>query len=782
MADRERTYLIRVSAVLDRSTGAAAGDLVQQYDRAARASAKSVAGVERSQERSAKHVAGIRDRYFLEQQRAEEKAAREAARVHDRATTTRARSEKQAADNVAREASRAAREQERAQNYVSKIKDRYFRDEQRRSEQEERREEQKSRRAVVRAERDAKEAYEKRKARVRQIAGDVYGDVSGMGRAALGVGSEITRGFGVNFDVGSGIAKSVQLQKMAVGIVNAGNRGGGSASERDAEVQALQTQARGIGNKYAFDPTKMLAGYAQFQAKTGDTATASAGLERFAKLAKAFNVELDDMISAAGEISSKLEDGFKPGEERATKVYEVLKLLTAQGQEGAIEISDLAKETARLGGGAGFFKGDIGTTIGHLGAFAQLARQTGGANSAADAARSVAAFVTTLKTPARRAAFEKHGVEFTDAEGSFLDPLTIVKNALKATDGDTEKMNEMFKSSLGTKPVDALAKAYKAGGRGERGIEAVDKLFATFSKPATEAVITENAGRAMNTTESKAQLFQNKLDAIMGSLGDRVLPAFEKMAPNVEKVASAFADLVSFVSNNTGQAITLAITGSIAKASIGPAISRAIVDSLAGKPGVGGLGGGVAGGGGGKMFGMPTGTASVLGSAMTIGAIAVGSFTVGSMLVDKMIESGSDADTRHMEDELRVDETDTILRGAKNVGGITEKNKTTIAENVASLRERIRLAKGEQGQVMGGTFGAMMRAGENYVTGEGPSLSQMEKAQKDIPQIAALEAKLAEQTVALNAINNGTMKITGEVTVKNMPTAGPSTDGRVDPL
>ena len=771
MADRERTYLIRVSAVLDRSTSAAAGDLVQQFDRVTRAQERSTQAGQKSQERSSRYVAGIRDRHFREQQRAEEKAAKETERAQEKSATAAARAQKQAADATSREASRAAKEQERAQAYVARVKDRYFRDDQRRAEQEERREDQRSKRAVVRAEKEAKDAYEKRKARTRQIAGDAYGDVMGMGRTALGVGGQIAGGFGVNFDVGSGIAKAVQLQKMAVGIVNAGNRGDGSAGDRDAQVKGLQEQARAIGNKYAFDPAKMLGGFAQFQAKTGDMATAGAGLERFAKLAKAFNVELDDMISAAGEISSKLEDGFKPGEERAAKTYEVLKLLTAQGQEGAIEISDLAKETARLGGGAGFFKGDIGSTIGKLGAFAQLARQTGGANSAADSARAVAAFVTTLKTPARREAFKKNKVDFTDADGSFLDPMTIVKNALRATGGDTEKMNEMFKSSLGTKPVDALTKAFRSGGGGESGIAEVDKLLAKFNRPVTEGTIAENANRAMGTTESKAQLFQNKLDAVMASLADRVLPAFEKMAPNAEKVAAAFADLVAYVSNNTGQAITLAIVGSITKAAIGPSITKALVDTISGKPGT-------ALGGGGKIAGMPAGTSNVLGSAMAIGTVAVATFTVGSMLVDKIVEAGDQADTGHMNDELRVGESESILRGAAKTGQISAEDKAKLEANVSMLRERIAIAKNEKNQVMGGSFGAMLRAGENYVTGEGPGMAKLEQGQKDIPQLASLEAKFAEQSAALAALKSGTMQIVGKVEVTNMPTGGPTTDGR----
>jgi len=736
VADTVRTYEIRVSAVLDRSTSAAAADFVQQFERAGKASNKQANEGLRAQQRAAaeqaravQHVAGIKDRYFASEQRAEEKKIREQVSAQEKAT-----------------------------RHVAGIKDRYFREQQRNEE-----------RAEQQAAQRAKKALDERRAQVRQIASDSISNVAAVANKAMGIGKEIAGGLGVNFGVGSGISKAVQLQKMAVAIVNAGNRGA-QGEDRNGQVLALQDQARSIGNKYAFDPTKMLAGYAQFQAKTGDTATASAGLDRFAKLAKGMNVELDDMISMAGEVSSKLEDGFKPGEQRAAKVYEVLKAITAQGQEGAIEISDLAKETARIGGGAGFFKGDIGNTIVKLGTLAQLARQTGGATSAADASRAVAAFVTTLKTPARRKAFDANNVEYKSADGSFLDPFTIIKNALKATGGDTEKMNEMFKSSLGTKPVDALAKEFKAGGGGDAGLAKVDALLAKFSGSVSDNVIDENVTRAMGTMESKAQLFQNKLDVITASLADRVLPAFERLAPTVEKAVKAFADVVAWASENPGRAITMAIVGSIGKATIGPMVSKALTDIIAGQ--MGGPGAPGAPSAGRTIGGMPVG-ANALASGMAIAAIAVTTFTVGSMIVDKLVDSSNKADTDHLNDDLKSMAGDSILKGILKTGQATEAEKAAAQDSVAALERRIKAAKAEDNQMIGGTFGAALRAGENYVTGSGPDLSSMQKAQEDAkPEVMArLEEELATQKAALakmsDGLLNGTIKIVGKVEVTN---------------
>lgn len=599
----ERVYLIRVSAVLDRSTAAAVGDFVQQHDRAQRTTERRT---RETADRAKKTQREVADSSAKEQERAAkaiEKSQADIAKQFERNTQRRATDEDRARQRQVREDQRAFDQRIKAAEAENRKKEKLRRDEERDIIQEAKRAEKREEAAAKRATALAKSVHEERKQQVKKLASDVYRDTAAIVGKAVDVGGRIAGGMGVNFDVGAGVSKAVQLERMAVGIVNAGNRGTGSAAGRDAEVKRLQTSAREVGNKYAFDPTAMLSGYAQFQAKTGDTATATAGMDRFARLAKAFNVELNDMISAAGEVSSKLEDSFTPGEKRAQKTYEILKMLTAQGQEGAIEIADLAKETARIGGGAGFFKGDIGSTIGKLGALAQLARQTGGANSPADAARSVAAFVTTLKTPARRAAFDANNVAYKDADGSFLDPFTIIKNALRATGGDTEKMNNMFKSSLGEKSVASLSKAYNQGGKGDAGIAAVDALFSKFMQTVDDKTIDENKDRAMNTTESKAVLFQNKLDLITASLADRVLPAFEKMAPDIEKVAKAFADVVVWAAENPGKMIVGAIIASIAKATLGALLGEALAKAIAGSslkipmPGAGGSGGmGAAGG------------------------------------------------------------------------------------------------------------------------------------------------------------------------------------------
>lgn len=598
---QERQYVVKITALLDRSTAAAAGDLVQTYDRAARAAGRRMSEEERASKRAAsererneRYVANVKERYFREEQRRQEAADRKAEREAQQKT----RREEAAAERTARAKERAeeraaeakTRAEERAQRHVQRIRDRSFAEQQRQ---------------VTRDEND-------RRQRIAQIAGDSIGNMAAAGRKALGVAGEITGGLGVDFSMRRGVAKGVELEKMAVAIVNAGNRGKGSAEERDRDVLRLQESAREIGNRYAFDPTQVLGGLAKYQALTGDLDTAKAGLADLAALAKGFNVDLDKMVAAAGQVGSAIGDvgegkAFATSAEKAAAVLDVLKSLTAQGQEGAVEISDLAVQMAKLKAAGAAFEGSTAENIKKVGAMAQLSLQLGGSASATQAATSVMGFVSTLKTPSRRREFAAAGVNIDSAteKGAFADPFEIIKRSLEATKGDPEAMKKLFANVVGERAVTALTNTYNKAGGGKKGMDAVEKQFSRFRDTVSDEVLKENLARAMGSKESKAQVFQNQIDERWASLSERVLPSLEKLAPAAEKTVSAFASLVEFVSNNLGTSIALAITGSIGKAVLGPMIKTAIVESIASR-GIAGTAGSIA-----QMPGVGAGLAGV---------------------------------------------------------------------------------------------------------------------------------------------------------------------------
>lgn len=556
-------YTVRCSAVLDRSSAVKS---LTDWISLATAAKKKVdeilgAPVKVAGGKSPAKVEA--DARITEAQR----AAKELERIRERENN-------QILRDVEKQTRAEERAHERAQRYVAGVKDRYFAQQQKEEEK----------------------ADNKRQARAKQIASDSLSNMRAVAGAAARIGGEVVGGLGVSFSLSQGVTKARDLEKMAVDITNAANRGQGGAAgaqARSRQPTELLDFARGIGEKYAIDPTQAMRGIAQYQALTGDLDTAKAGMDDLAKLSKAFGTNLDDMVGAAGQIGSAIGDvgkEFKTPEEKAKVLYELLKQATAQGQEGAIEIADLAREYAKLKGAGVKFEGGAAANIGKMSALAQLSYQTGGAGSIREATNSVVGFANTLGTVARRREFKAAGIEIENKKGEFLDPYTIIRESLRKTGGDTDKMNALFKNVLGAKAVATFSTAFKGAGGGEAGIAAVDAILKKFSGTVSEDVIKENLGRSMGTKESKAIEVQNRLDKISASFLDKVLPSLEKLAPKAEGAADALASIVAWAASNPLAAVGVAVAGSvaaaIAKATIGEVAGNAIakaVSSMGGK-------------------------------------------------------------------------------------------------------------------------------------------------------------------------------------------------------
>lgn len=756
----EKVYVIRVSSVLDRSTSAAVGDLVQQYDRAGRASSRRLNETQRLAERVAR-----------DQERLDRQATARTEREAERRSRAETREKERSIGIAQRLIDRAYRDEqktaERSQGYVARIKDRFFRDQQRQEEQAERR-------ADRRAEVEQRRSEAERRGRIKAIASDAMQTAAAVGRKALGVAGQIAGGLGVDFSIGRGVSKAVELEQMAIAITNAGNRGTGGAAgaaERAAQPAQLEAMARSVGNKYAFDPTQVLGGLAQYQALTGDLETAKAGLDGLAGLAKGFNVDLDKMVASAGQVGAAIGEigegkEFKSAEEKAAAVNDVLRTMTAQGQEGAIEIGNIATQAAKLKAAGGRFEGSTAESIKRMGALAQLSMQLGGSASATQAATSVMGFANTLATPARRAQFKSMGIDVDSAtqKGAFADPFEIIRRSLTKTGGDTEKMKRLFANVVGERAVLALTTSYNRAGGGDKGIAAVNAQFSRFGGTVTDAQIKENLGRAMGSKGAQAQQVQNDIDAAWADMTKQLVPALRDLAPVAKQVTQSFAGVVTWAANNPGAAITAAIIGSIAKASLGAAVGEGLKKML-------GAAGAAGGGGGG---------AGVLGSAGVIATLSIATATIGMAAIDKFFTGKEDAQKGAMEGDLQIDEAKTILKGASKTGQISGEDKKKLEEDIARLRERISLAKGEQGQVIGGSVGAMLRAGENYVTG-GPSYARMVQAQGDAGKLPELQKDLAGLQEKYSSLQSGGLKIAGTVNVNivgGMPGNTTGGDGR----
>lgn len=485
-----------------------------------------------------------------------------------------------------RSAQQIARAHERALANVAKIRDRYFAQEQRQQEQLERKAVAQYRRYTELENQRAREAT---KAGQEMAANAGRYAMSGL-RTAGRFAMEIARGAGVNLDIGSLVGKSVSMEKRAVDLANASIGTGVAGNEKRVSSQTLVGEARGIGQQMGFDPEAVLEGLQKYVAKTGDLASGRASLPGLAKLASATGSDLSDVVDAAGDVANALGDIPNKGK----AVESVMRAIAGQGKVGAVEMKDLAVQMAKLGAAAGAFEGDKAKAVESMGILAQLARATGGAASASQATTSVARFVSTLQTPARLKEFLKPGTGIKKEDiygpgGGLRDPFEIIKRTIAATGADPLKLHAMFASTVGNKPVDALAKVYRDAGGGQKGMAAIDAEVKRLGAAAmTDAAINEAHAERMKTSAAKIEQFNAKMVEVGGTIAEAALPALEQFAPRLISAGEGLSKFVGWATQNPGQAVgaivAASVAGSIAKAAIGEAAGQALGKAISALP------------------------------------------------------------------------------------------------------------------------------------------------------------------------------------------------------
>lgn len=383
-------------------------------------------------------------------------------------------------------------------------------------------------------------------------------------RGALGAGrriaGDVLSGAGVQLDIGAGVAQNVDLERRAVELSNAGYDPAGGKNGVRVDKTALVNQVREVSNYAAYDPTQAMEGLQAFVAKTGDLALGRDILKDMAMLSKASGSNLTDMVDAAGDVSNQLGKV----DNKSELVSQVMRSIAGQGKLGAVEIKDMARQMAKVAGAASQFAGDRAQNIALMGAFAQEARQQGGASSATMAATSVAGMINTLKTPARVGAFAANGVQvFDKTTGAMRNPAEILIESLQKTGTNVTGFKKMWANVQGARAVEGFAGVYRSTYADTKGTEqervaaataAVRAEFERLTKVAmAQGEIQESFNRAMNTTESRVQLFNNQMAATAAQLQESLMPALQDLAPVVVEAAHAFAGAVELVLGKQGK-------------------------------------------------------------------------------------------------------------------------------------------------------------------------------------------------------------------------------------
>jgi len=394
-------------------------------------------------------------------------------------------------------------------------------------------------------------------------------------------GADVLRGVGVDVDVSSAINRNVELSKRITGLQNQA-----SINNQDVSHASLRSSIADAADKYSFPRMEAANALGKFADKTGDMGLGQDIIAKIAERAAASGGNLDDMMDAAGDVAMNLG----PVKDKAKALVDVMDAMTVQGAKGAIEMKDLARSgMSRIAANAGRFEGDAGENMKKLGALAQLARQSGGASSAAEAGTAVARLTDQFTLPARRKQFKALGVDVDSGteKGQFADVFSTIIKTIVAADGNQEKLKKPFASSIGSKPVLALAKEYNQAGGGQAGVEAMKKLLNSFM--ATEdiqAKLDAANQRRDQETASKVQKFQSRLDDVTDGAMVRLLPALESLEGPALRLAGKFGDLATWAASNPWQAVAaaagVALSRAILESGVRAAIETAITRSVAG--------------------------------------------------------------------------------------------------------------------------------------------------------------------------------------------------------
>ena len=567
------------------------------------------------------------------------------------------------------------------------------------------------------------------------IASEAGRNIMGLARTGARFAGEIARGMGVNFDVSSLVGANVNLSKQATELANAAYLPGQTgAAGKKQDPKAIMAEVKAAADLTGYSREQAMGGLQAFVGKSGNLELGRKVLVDLAKLSKATGSELSDVVSAAGEIGVALEKSTDPGGE----MLAIMRALAGQGKLGAVEMSDQAKYLARAAAAGPQFEGSVAKNIETMGILAQLARQRGGAASAAEAFTAVSGFTTTFKKNARRGEFEKAGISIEGKGGMLRDPIAIMKEVIAKTGGDVTAMNKMFMDVRGAKPMEAVANIYRQAGGGKAGERAVAAEFERLAAASMDTAEVERAfGERMKDTDSKAQVFQNKLEDMAGRMMTSVIPAFERLAPSLITVGDAFGKLVSWAAENPGKAITAAIVGSIAKAAIGETIAGSLKALIGG--------GGAAGGGG---------LVGALGPILALGAIA--GAILGNFAVDQ-------AELRDKVEQKKMKEI-----GAAGGNVLWKADEKSDVRRAPTYQNVVRDEEGhwkvQESETMMAQTGSLAARFSNIKAGMGLP----EQATDTVSSGAALEA-IGAKLDALAAASKGALKEGGTINVGNMP-------------
>lgn len=478
------------------------------------------------QEKALRHVAGIRDRYFRDEQRAQERtdAKRRAlirSQIRDAEQSGKAQAQADARFRRQREQADAS-ELRRHQQRVSQAR--------RQGGASGRSAGMASARLASSAEGASyggiiKEAFSGTS--IRSAIGSLGSVMKGVAMGA--VGSAVALGVGVT---GAATKDAMRTQEIANRVSINSRMAGKNAVDptvlrKEFEATAAATPgqtAANIGNAVQ-----------AFVTKTGDLSTARKNAGTFATVASATGGDVVDIANAAADISQKFD--IKGLEE----MREALAALTFQGKEGAFELASAAEKFARMGSAAsafGFNKGVGGLKT--LGGLSQIIQSsTGNADVTSTALSAMLRQFVGQSGKIKRLT----GVNvFKDAgKTQTRDIQDLIVETIAGAKGNQAKIQDIFGDEGGQAIKPMLATFNQAGAalgansteeqRVAAGRTAVRaQLDKAINAPGTFADLEEDASQSQQDVTAR---LTNAWEKIVAVAGDKLLPVITELAESI---------------------------------------------------------------------------------------------------------------------------------------------------------------------------------------------------------------------------------------------------------
>jgi hypothetical protein len=408
-------------------------------------------------------------------------------------------------------------------------------------------------------------------------ASSMMGGPQGM-MTALGMpmafGKGLLEGAGADFSFGSAAGRAVGQQSEAIKIANKAIIPGDPRNANRVDSADLLKEARGVANEAGVSTDQALSAMTKFIDKTGDLATLRPMLGQLAGLSQAFGANLDDVANAAAEVSIQLGTM----ENKGPHIMDLLRNAAAQSKVGTVEFSNLAQSMGKIVASASFFENrdvkagklapELGTkdNIKTFMAFAQIAKR-GGAGSVAEQVTGVQALASQFDKDARRAGFKALKVNIEGAGGKKRDIRDIMVDTIINAKGDTHKIS----AAVGDQKAKRLSQGFAAmyndtvadfkktnpnATAAEIEAEARKKLNKAFEDLTTATVAQAELERSLLDAKqselSQVQIFNNKMDAIVGDLVTKIIPILPTIASGLLDFTKALSAAVTFINKLVG--------------------------------------------------------------------------------------------------------------------------------------------------------------------------------------------------------------------------------------